>query len=171
MPEQKKITAVDAIRGLREIITEVGPATTRECKYVEYEPGDLYQSDPIAPHCVVGYFLNRNGVDLEGLAALEGESVRGAVGEAFVEDVVKFDESAVEVLWAAQQIQDDGYNWGQALEAAEAVFTSQRAGSRYDTETILEGERNRLAEAITVSTSASTAEELDAGLNTQGWDE
>jgi hypothetical protein len=147
------INATQAIEQLREIVAEVGPATTRECKYAEYAPEDTFQSDPIAPHCVVGVFLNRNGVDLEALAALEGESVRGAVGEAFVKDVVKIDDSAVEVLWAAQSLQDDGYNWGQALEAAEAVFTSQRAGSRYSTDTILEGERNRLSG--TVGTSAS----------------
>jgi hypothetical protein len=153
MSEQKKITAVDAIEQLREIVGLSGPATTRQCNYATYEPGDMWHENPVAPHCVVGVFLNRNGVDLKALAGLEGDNIQGIAGTIVVKDVVKIDESAVEVLWAAQSIQDDGYNWGQALEAAEAVFQSQQAGSRYSTDTILEGERNRLSG--TVSTSAS----------------
>ena len=137
------IYAIDAIRGLREIVAATGPATTRECKYAEYVGSDPYGQEPVAPHCIVGVFLNKRGVDLEALAALEGDSVMGAANDALVAEKVTLDEQAVDVLWAAQSLQDDGYNWGQALEAAEAVFQAQKAGGRYVANHVIEDVRLR----------------------------
>lgn len=127
MSSDGTIYAFDAIRGLREIVAQYGPDTTRQCQYVEYAGGTDYDEQdetPVAPHCIVGHFLHRNGVSLEVLQSVEGESIRGAAVE--IADLLKIDAQAAEVLWEAQTTQDSGYTWGKALEAAEATFAAQK---------------------------------------------
>lgn len=110
----------DVIRGLRDIVAEFGPDTTRSCTYVkadyDYETGVAIRY--VEPRCIVGVFLNREGVSLEELASHEGDNFSMIAGEL----PLIFDENAVRILQRAQEIQDSGSPWGEALSYAEGIY-------------------------------------------------
>lgn len=67
--------------------------------------------------CLVGHVLNRLGVPLDTLAEYEG---KGA--EYVVEGLdLNLSRQTARVLWIAQDEQDRGKPWGEALAKAEAA--------------------------------------------------
>lgn len=79
-----------------------------------------YQHDG-RPSCIVGHALSYAGVTIEQLremdeAADEVTSVEALYGDDLLP--VEMTDDAVTVFEAAQQAQDNGAPWGEALEAA-----------------------------------------------------
>lgn len=113
------IYALDVLRGLREIVAEFGPDTRRECTYLTYEDAAT-EEVPIAPHCIAGVFLHREGVPLSALQQCEGSTV-DIVG-AKLDEYVTVESGAMRLLRIAQNEQDNGNDWGEALEAAQREY-------------------------------------------------
>src|SRR5690606_11144116 len=91
------------------------PEVRADCAYVhEDEEGNL------VPGCIVGHALHRAGVDLWKFAPIEGRQISGDVDGTPAIDVLGVEAApgAVDVLQAAQSVQDVDGTWGEALEAA-----------------------------------------------------
>lgn len=120
------ITAEQALQDLREVVAEFGPATERTCQYAEYEQqfgeeGELLSERPIAPHCIVGVVLTREGVKLSELVRHEEQSVDAMTEPLETEDggYLRLSTEAIDILGYAQRVQDDHQDWGNALRTAE----------------------------------------------------
>jgi hypothetical protein len=126
-----KITADTTITTLREIVAEFGPDTKRECKYVEYPEDEqgwrIEGSEPIAAHCIVGIFLNRQGVPLNVLEASNAQRIIPIARDIVKETGIDLfeDPRVLTILDEAQSLQDAGYHWGKALEGAERVYAGE----------------------------------------------
>lgn len=79
------------------------------CRY-EYEGN---------PSCLVGHVLVKAGADL---SVLKGLDVIGAPADKIYTLVGGVDPAASRVLQAAQDIQDRGDSWGEALDEARAKY-------------------------------------------------
>lgn len=125
----EKLTAEQAIEGLRGVVAEFGPnyvyppaAENMYCQYWHGNPdgGDLYAKDE--PGCIVGQVLHRLGWSKEDLQ--EANSC-GAINPDWVHLYFadRIEDSAMAVFWAAQRLQDGGKPWGEALAAAEEAYS------------------------------------------------
>lgn len=112
----------EALRIMREIVAEKGadyvyPDSEKRldslcsepiCQYARYdEDGNV-----VAPSCIVGHYLTRTGVSLGDLSIHEGTAAI---------QVVPFSPGSrlAEAFNRAQEAQDDGLTWGEALRAFE----------------------------------------------------
>jgi hypothetical protein len=94
----------------REAIEDLGDGTeyqSARCDYVRDE----------RPSCLVGRALHAYGVSIEQLKSIEGTSI-GAFGQQFT-PVSWLPHSVAGLLYAAQNAQDGGQTWGEALIAAK----------------------------------------------------
>lgn len=107
------LTGAPALALLREVVGErpdhvyvntVGGDEDMACRYVH---GD-------EPGCLIGTVLYRHGIPLADLHLHEGSSVHSLPS-------VWLDVDANELLQAAQNLQDRGTTWAEALAAAEDV--------------------------------------------------
>lgn len=115
------------IHTLREVVAEQPdyvytlPAHMQGGNYVCcYVHTDADTGEPQAAGCVVGAVLDRLGIPLAGIEALEGAGATQAV-PVFLNITGPLAAKAVEVLDCAQAYQDGGAPWGVALANAEAV--------------------------------------------------
>jgi hypothetical protein len=73
--------------------------------------------------CLVGRALVAFGVPAEQLALLEGDGIVPAAKVLAERGVVSISEDAALVFAAAQDAQDEGRQWGIALDCAEHAWT------------------------------------------------
>lgn len=73
------------------------------------------------PSCIVGHVMHRLGVSHEVLRREEGSTCR-VFGD-------ELDRAAIEVLLAAQQMQDHYHTWGEALDVARQVARTYGAST------------------------------------------
>lgn len=115
------ITAEQALAGLRAAVAERGRdyvdqlAANGACRYV-IDGG---------PSCIAATALFKVGVPVEELARWEGNSVRAMKADRRVDASGRMGfltEDAVMVLTRAQQHQDVGRTWGEALDVSEGFF-------------------------------------------------
>lgn len=111
------LTVDRTLQLLREAVAEKGPDfvykdlsgtpadSFAECRYVH---GD-------EPGCLVGNVLFRHGIPLVRMQDFEGEGAGRVVREL----VDTYESPAPSVLVAAQETQDSGGTWGEALDNAE----------------------------------------------------
>lgn len=107
--EQVMTTLRDVVNERPDYVYEEVPCdeeTVTDCLYV-------YNN---APSCLVGHVMHRLGIPLDVLSEHEGESpnqFRPALSISY---------RAADALTKAQDVQDEGDAWADALEAAERVF-------------------------------------------------
>lgn len=77
------------------------------------------QRDQVGPACIVGYVLHEYGVSLGELSSTEGIAASGAC-ESFGVDI-----ESRELLMTAQNAQDVGKSWGEALDIARDEYEAQ----------------------------------------------
>lgn len=97
------LSGPQALRRLREVVGEK-PGEVADCVYATYEG---------QPVCIVGYVLQREGVDLTDLVRCIDTARRLVLD-------LGGDEDAAWILDAAQRRQDLNEPWSSALEAAES---------------------------------------------------
>lgn len=114
------IDAQTVLTTLREVVEQFGPATTYAQRYEEITDGSYdtgmtckYQIDG-NPVCIVGVALDRLGIPYD--PSWEDESITSVAGE-YLDGT--FTDGAIGVLAVAQDRQDGGDSWGDALLAAE----------------------------------------------------
>lgn len=100
--EQKDMTDV---RGAFEY-----GAPPKGCRYVEFVD---------QPSCLVGHVLHRAGVDAATLNRLD---MLGVSASALADYGIQADVGAQRILGVAQQVQDSGKPWGEALRRAREVY-------------------------------------------------
>jgi hypothetical protein len=131
----KTITAEQALDLLRKARDDYGPDykdptavanvplvaasryfDTTTCEYL-YPNGKM---------CIAGHVLHQLGVPLIDAANWEGfESVATRV--LYPRYDIEFEQSAIDVICAAQGKQDEGWTWGDAVEAAEHRYDEYTA--------------------------------------------
>lgn len=119
------ITYEETKAELERIVETQGADTVARCMY-----RDSATSEPV---CIVGHLVN----NLLGESALmdlfEGNPVRGMLSIFYR---YGFDDKAVELLDAVQQVQDNYYTWETAVRiGTEAVQSGAYATDNFDTAT------------------------------------
>lgn len=71
------------------------------------------------PSCLVGHVLYRSGVAVDALNRLDKV---GVSAHALRDFGLEVDQDAGDVLVAAQEAQDRGHTWGDALDAARSRY-------------------------------------------------
>ncbi|MDX2590973.1 hypothetical protein PV343_01365 [Streptomyces sp. WI03-4A] len=121
------VPASEVIETLREVVAEqpdytyeapahmAGEGAPLSCFYVHVGGND----EPDTPGCLVGHVLNRLGVPLDRLAMYEGTGSGGMLASVLeitgpLDEIYRVDEA----LALAQDAQDNGSTWADALEAA-----------------------------------------------------
>lgn len=116
------ITIERALRSLRETIGQAPgyvynpPEANKLCRYASY---DEETGEAIAAGCAVGQALFHEGLELNILVRLDsGEG--GSVDDLYsYASHIPITPAAASVYAAAQNSQDQGATWGEALAAAE----------------------------------------------------
>ncbi|KPC89903.1 hypothetical protein ADL27_38470 [Streptomyces sp. NRRL F-6602] len=120
--ERIKVTADEVMSTLRAVVAErpdyvyARPEADNRaaaCLYVHHDDGTA------KPGCLVGTVLHRLGVPLVELEKVEGE---GAVSAVSTVATLEWHDAPSSALQAAQEVQDDGGTWAEALAAAEEMF-------------------------------------------------
>lgn len=106
-PTVEQVTAT-----IKAVVEEFGAdyvypyaAAPADCRYTEYD-----ENGPTAPSCIAGHVLHRLGVPLDELRQWEGNNIHG-----LQENYINLPAGAYEGLSAAQEAQDGGKTWGEAL--------------------------------------------------------
>lgn len=119
MADAPTFTDVQVMEALAAAVAEKGddyvyPKKPHEqCQYV-HDKGTTAES----AGCIAGNVLHRLGIPLSTLAKHEGDGVYSLP----VEDVFSASEAALSALGEAQDKQDEGKTWGEALGAAHATY-------------------------------------------------
>jgi hypothetical protein len=131
VPEDRvTIDAARAITLLREVVAEKG-ADYRYQKVKSWGSlACLYVHDGSCS-CLVGHALHHAGVPTSELNALDfygNDDGDTGIAQVYgrLPDRFQLTGHAVEVLAAAQNAQDDGLSWGEALSAAEEIVAVSR---------------------------------------------
>lgn len=110
---------------LTQIVEEQGEETTAVCYYTNtgamaagYIPDN--PDAPVAPMCIVGHLAYKIG-GLDGLLSLEEDSNAAAYSNSLALKRLGLTESGVLIAQKAQNTQDDGGTWGDALEDAGSL--------------------------------------------------
>lgn len=116
-----EITPEKAIALLEECVAEKGAAFIYErpqgnaCAFV----------DKGVPSCLVGHALHKAGITLAALRRFD--KVGGNI-ECLVNDgSIALPEVATSIFQRAQELQDDGWTWGKALNEAKVVAAQATA--------------------------------------------
>jgi hypothetical protein len=125
----KNITMEEVEWALRDVVAEYGeeyiyvPPKDGLCRYLDKDPAG------IKPACLVGHVLVRLGALVSELACQEGRSADaldyGRMG-------LSLSSEAINVLYMAQEVQDEGRPWGDALREALRVAEAIRARREVD---------------------------------------
>lgn len=110
----------EALRIMREIVAEKGhdyvyPESEKDgslCQYLRYDENGT----AVGPSCIAGHYLVRTGMDVESLRHSEGRGVIVVVGK------IPLDSRLAGALGIAQEAQDRGETWGQALRFFERAL-------------------------------------------------
>jgi len=92
------------------------PIGAEDCLYVHGEQ----------PGCIVGHVLHAAGVRLAALWVREGMSARVLIEELKDQEVISMSGEAVVALRRAQQEQDYGGTWGEALQKFNQIMVASR---------------------------------------------
>jgi len=113
-----ELTPERALELMREVVAEYGEDH-------EYDPLQLPNGATAcvyvhegAPSCLVGHVLHRAGIPLDVMGAHEN---MGPAHPNFLR-ATGITEQVALPLAAAQDVEDEGMTWGQALAAAEARY-------------------------------------------------
>lgn len=92
------------------------------CRYASYE-----SEDEDYPGCLIGQVFSRLGATREQLVAMD--RCGGTIGALAEDGDIPFEltDSALRVFAAAQEEQDEGKPWSEALEAALAVASGDES--------------------------------------------
>jgi hypothetical protein len=106
-----------------------GPATTAECYYsiegMDHSRAQRAELDTLTPMCIVGCAVFEVA-GVEGLRGMtESEMANSDANRPYLLEL-GFTPEAVVLLDVAQGVQDEGRNWGEALEEAreQALVTA-----------------------------------------------
>ncbi|WP_030997529.1 hypothetical protein [Streptomyces sp. NRRL F-5630] len=120
--ERIKVTADEVMSTLRAVVAErpdyvyARPEADNRaaaCLYVHHDDGTA------KPGCLVGTVLHRLGVPLVELAKWEGEGACSMVPSV---TNLEWEDTSTLALQTAQEAQDAGVTWAEALAAAEDAF-------------------------------------------------
>lgn len=132
-----EIDGTKALSLLREVIAgnedfcyETKKKTVTEDGYGEYDTYLCLYAHEGKPDCVVGRALHKAGVTVEQLEAMDniGATYDGfptGIGVVAMPENVNLTEQGREVFKAAQEWQDAGFKWGEALSFAEKALDKQ----------------------------------------------
>lgn len=131
MTNLENVTPTEALDTLRAVVSghedyvyaapahQVQPGAS--CFYVHHNT----ETGEKSPGCVVGHVLNRLGVSLDTLMGYEGTRADQVIQDLTREDLQPTPRPHVtylrRLLDQAQQCQDNGAPWGDALERASKV--------------------------------------------------
>jgi hypothetical protein len=127
----ERITLERAVEALTEIVEAEGrdyvysnPYNEGSCQYFHVDPDKIQfaidvQEEDLQPGCLVGQVLVRLGVPKLAIYPYNDVGVDSIVG-------LDIDDDALEVLSAAQEVQDDFQPWGAALDSAMTRVSDQR---------------------------------------------
>ena len=106
-----------------DLWAEVKKVAAEQPDYVYSEEPCQYQHDG-KPSCIVGHALHRLGVPIEALEALDDAQEGGGVPASGLPSylpilVEEGSRSALIALGEAQEAQDDGIPWGEAVGGVE----------------------------------------------------
>lgn len=121
------LDADGAIRSLREVVFEKGPDYVyRRVEAYGFQGACVNFTEDGEPSCIVGHVFGLLG--LTGEKALEVGVASTAIASVSCELLNRsdfewtFTDGAIRILAVAQDYQDTGSSWGEALEACENVF-------------------------------------------------
>ncbi len=133
-PEPVEISLDEAKQYLAEAVAEKGEAYI----YQEVKKPDSWETtcayfdpDTKAPSCIVGHVLDRKGVPFERMAGGDKNlftDVQGLVDGR----ILKVDNETYALLTLAQEFQDGGISWGQAVK--KALENYEERAEEYDAE-------------------------------------
>lgn len=84
-----------------------------DCFYVD-ESGD-----DAVPSCIVGHVFHAMGIPVLDMLKIEGSSVNSDVTEDLLRDnSIQVTPRATRLLYSAQDLQDSGHTWGEAVDDA-----------------------------------------------------
>jgi hypothetical protein len=125
-PEPVALTVRGVLEHMAAAVNEVGA----DHKYEEPEdvghPVYVYGD---CASCLCGVVLHRCGVPLERMWVWNSDDIDELLDHLVAEGVVTLEEGVRPVLLTAQERQDYGYTWGQALAAAQEVAARIGVGS------------------------------------------
>lgn len=90
-------------------------STANSCQYVT--PDGF-------PSCIVGHALMIAGIGPHAFTDMNQEDISQVAQELEFRGLADFDEDAVRTLFVAQDVQDSGDIWGEALRQAQEAFNS-----------------------------------------------
>lgn len=113
-----EITTESVVKGLDALVAQEGEdfiyrKNAGACTYIKNDAGD----------CIVGRYLVAQGVPVERLKEADG-TLSGVRAPALLralkeEGVLDYEERAVAILDVAQDLQDTGETWGEAVSYAK----------------------------------------------------
>lgn len=117
MPLPKRVDKREALQLLRKARDEKGkdyidPNSEDDWGMCEYTTPDALAG------CIVGHVFTYAGVPLGGLRYVQGDAA-AVVRQACVSSYVNFTPGAIKALAKAQQMQDTGSPWGEAVWHAQ----------------------------------------------------
>lgn len=121
-----EITFDSAVKAMQEAIELKGP------KYVYINPDGqeagagamCFYADTVrnAPSCAVGHVLHAHGVSIDDLRMVEMEDSHGALLSLKEDEVLVYENRAMDLLYGIQLMQDRGMTWADSL--AESIRTN-----------------------------------------------
>ncbi len=132
LSEKSELDILAILRTLKLVVAEAGddfvyepvrvsPMTSRCLYVIEDVQGNK------KPDCIGGQVLHRLGVPLDLLVLWEGKPVDCMAYEAYRRPIVGFSKESLEVLRAAQQLQDQSRPWGDCRDRA-LLFAYEKYG-------------------------------------------
>ena len=119
------ITFEQALAGLEKAVRLKGRSYKYEPPVVDDADGltmcMYFETDSGQPSCIVGHVLADHGVTLESLGPANADET---VGSLVASDVLALDARTEALLVRAQQEQDNGTSWGEALRQAKATVNA-----------------------------------------------
>ena len=107
----------DVLLSLKEIVHAKGE------RYVYEKAVDgrcvYYDPDTEQPSCLVGHFVYKEGLlSFDDIAPYEDDNAESMTQQLEHDQIAYFDSRSVQLLNIAQELQDQGRPWGEALDYA-----------------------------------------------------
>ena len=121
-----ELTRTQTIELLERAVEEQGADHTAHCEYMVAEWVDDGEVNWTGPQCIVGFVVHYLDETDETLRRLNTDyQGNRVVAINFDELGMKLELGVVELLDTAQQHQDEGLVWSEALEAAKEKYDEQ----------------------------------------------
>ena len=114
---------ITSVEDWRELLKAAVEARGREYVYESKEGCVYFDSVTRQPSCLIGHCLPKFGVDAQPFVdsyTLNGADVDGSTLWAAIEPMPS--DSLLAALASAQEVQDRGGTWGEALDAFEEAL-------------------------------------------------